>query len=395
MEGQVCFIDEAEFIKSETWRTGPLSFLAQNAVLIAVSTPGYTDNTILRISRLTDDIGKLICCTVDYSFICPDCIEAMREDPRVKCFCRGYMMLPHQDQSSMKTAEIAMGNEDRDAYMREIKGVSVNGECKLLDTEKVKLMFSDKRRFVYSQSDTTPEYVYVSCDPNGASKPTSNTDRNSNFAIVSFFFYNGKIVFCGLDAYTFAGDDGIFGINEALLNNYIAIRSNPFLKNATILYVPENNYAHMGSLMAGYLLNEPRIQKISILRDDPDLVGIHTDEKSKYGHRSLLRIYVANESIWMFSDLFTNNTARGFQKPDILDMFEKELNGLYEVVDLNEKTGQRKNRIISKAKKDDLEMAAGFGLGTMLAFQMRTLKGVNYDAIEQLPPITVDRKSVV
>jgi len=180
-----------------------LAFLAQNAVLITCSTPGYTENTILSISRKKDKYGKLICCTVDYSFECQDCREAQKTDPRIVCECFKYRVPKHIMSHSVEIAELAMGDENRDAFLREIKGVTISNECKLLTNEKVDYIF-ERPRFVYSRDKKPPEFVFICCDPNGASNPTSMIDKNSKFAIVTLFTYESEIVVRYIDIFCFS-----------------------------------------------------------------------------------------------------------------------------------------------------------------------------------------------
>jgi hypothetical protein len=198
------FVDEAEFIKHQTWFTGPFAFLMQNAVILAVSTPGYQNNQIQTTSKVLDDNGNLICVTVDYSFECEDCREAQKKDPRIKCECRAHLRPPHIIQSSVDRAILAMGEENKDAIDREIFGVFTSGDCKLLQTEKVERLFTAER-YAYSRSISSPDCVFVTCDPNGASRPTSESNNNSKFSFVTTFLSNeGKIVVSHIYIYIYS-----------------------------------------------------------------------------------------------------------------------------------------------------------------------------------------------
>ncbi len=130
---------------------------------------------------------------MDYSFECQDCREAQKIDRRIVCECFKYKVPKHIMSHSVEIAELAMGDENRDAFLREIKGVTISNECKLLTNEKVDYIF-EKPRFVYSRDKKPPEYVFICCDPNGASSPSSKIDKNSKFAIVTIFSYGSEIV---------------------------------------------------------------------------------------------------------------------------------------------------------------------------------------------------------
>lgn len=180
-------MDEAEFIKRTTLESGPFSFLAQNAIIICVSTPGYRDtpmNTV-RIAKLN---GKYVCTFLDFDYTCQDCKAATKTNPEIICKCRDHMRpLIHNDYA-LQVSKLLFSNKE--AYAKEMLGTVHDNVRPLIDPEDIKVMTETVFDGDYDISE--PKYVMVTCDPCGASVQKKN-DNTSDYAIVTTFLSGTKI----------------------------------------------------------------------------------------------------------------------------------------------------------------------------------------------------------
>lgn len=75
-----------------------------------------------------------------------------------------------------------------------------------------------------------PEWIIVTCDPNGGG-------ASSDTAILSAYYYEGKMVICGMELH-----ETVKNQKSTLIRSHIlALRSVPRFKDAWLIFIPENN----------------------------------------------------------------------------------------------------------------------------------------------------------
>lgn len=131
---------------------------------------------------------KEVCRTVNFEFTCDECKEEQKTNPTK--FCEHLMyMRPHiYNMHAIRVANAIFG-EDSDAFRREMMGTQAMGMRPLNDPVKVDLIVNGKKFTPENQ----PHYIFVACDPNGASRP-SEIDNTSDYAILSVFLDESRFV---------------------------------------------------------------------------------------------------------------------------------------------------------------------------------------------------------
>jgi hypothetical protein len=185
------FVDEAHFIPRLSIENGPLAMLAEDSVIILASTPPTKESGIQTILDGEWPPGKKICYCVDLEFNCPACKKIQVTDPSHMCECRLHLRPFQQNLDALMIARAAYGAES-EAYRREMLGSACVGMHDFIREEFVQKI-RENELVKSSDIKKKPEYVFVSCDPSGASKKEVDGGE-SDYAIVTAFFDGLRLV---------------------------------------------------------------------------------------------------------------------------------------------------------------------------------------------------------
>ncbi len=155
--------------------------------------------------------------------ICDACLKAKKDK------CPHMQIVPASWKDPESAARVrALMSSSREAMLAETAGVVLNSNTPLFNTLHIQRL-QEARTFRSDQAQH--DVVFISIDPSGGG-------RQSDYALMSFFFDGGHLSIVGLDAYT--GND-LDAVNRMLFGHFKALRSQTRFSSSVVVLLVEGN----------------------------------------------------------------------------------------------------------------------------------------------------------
>lgn len=241
----------------------PLLSLEKTA-LLAISTSAGSDSLYTRLTKLKDENGSPLFCTITFSLICDECRKG--DDP-TSCTHLTEVMLPPWLSSSKVDKIRAIMEADPAMYARETLGECMDSNDKVFRAAWIEALRASPPRAV----GEVARHVFVAVDPAGGGL--------SNFAIVSGVrLGDGSTVLTGMDAISTKSIDE----QEAVLIEHLrALRRDRRLFAAKIVLIIESNLGFEAERIHRSVRARGIPDVVAMTDDDKGRIGLHTDHARK------------------------------------------------------------------------------------------------------------------
>jgi len=169
------------------------------------------------------------------------------------------------------------------------------------------------------------------------------------------------------------------------------LREIKLLRDATILYVFENNYAMEHDHLTELVTNTRAFGNSAVLYEDPGKIGFKTDHPSKLRADDWLQHFVSYNKMRIAHDVLSVNEKQAKGAQGAVELLLTQIGNMREYV--KRKPNNREMRYVGgmfdefgkeiEGRHDDVQRALSIGLSAMINFFNRRLP-VRYDIIEQL-----------
>ena len=281
-------MDEASFIDTKMFLRVivPMVQMA-HAALILISSPLGPDNYYMRLIARKDPVTNEPLFNVQIiSSSCEVCLARGIEE---NCKHRRLLMdVPWKDAVGRRTVEqLYEGNED--LMRQEIMGDVVESAHAALDAQEIK-RFSEAVPFS-PPSTWAPNWVLLMCDPSAGG--------DDETALCAAYMHMGTLVVTGLDSQKMDRVH-IVSQNEQYLRRTVrGLRALTYLQRATLVFCVETNtgveVVHMYNAMRA--IDGPRVHLYQQKKDDPNKMGVWTDDAQKQRYLGAIRERLARGSI--------------------------------------------------------------------------------------------------
>ena len=185
-------MDEAHFLHKKVIQNGPLAQLIIGGRVAMASTPPRVYPSPIQdiLDGKHPVTGEPICVQVNLELTCAACkkLKHLENRPDIVCGHMAHLMPGYMDPDVLFTAKAAFGR-DAEAFTIEMTGAAMPPQNNFLDEMPMKTLRDAAR----AEPGAPPRYIFVSCDPNGASRKAAD-GKQSAYAIVAFYVDNGRHV---------------------------------------------------------------------------------------------------------------------------------------------------------------------------------------------------------
>lgn len=307
--------------------------------LIGISTITGEDNIMTRFMEMKDNNGDPLFETKRMYLMCEPCREA-----GVGSTCTHLLNLLPPWSSGRKRRIVSCLMKDHQAMLEREIGGFASETLKAFDSKLVKALRTKPKWHPVGYEHQ--KCVFISIDPSGCG--------DSDFAVASFIFLQGKFVLVGAEAYPI----GSAAESEELLLKHIReLERISYFTNARKLFIIENNYGNEAERLETFLT--ANIRNFHVLREKPTKAGFATSHNNKSSAVDRFRDQLGGDAFFISNSSAFACITRDYNST--IDFLVHQLSCFSEnVVDNSRKMGTHPKRFYTGktvGSKDDLVMA--------------------------------------
>ena len=299
--------------------------------------------------------------TIEVGLACEACIKAGKGS---ECPHNVDNIPPWKSKEKFDFVKALYGDK-QDLLMRESVGAVTEDQSSLFPSHWVERTMEN---FITLGQGHVP-YIIVACDPNGGG--------DSQMALVSVTFHQGKMVFLGMDSHAVRGHDQI----EVLLLAHIKALQSAW-PSAWLIFVAESNLGQEADHMCTMLRGKGRIYCVR----ENGVSGVRTTNQRKELYSMELCKFMSQDGVAIHEPLMVENPFQGnTRRHDVLQLLRKQLMGFRKIV-IKSTSGRSEPRICYTGKaqgaQDDLVITSTIAAYWGVQFLTQRIPGVPYDSMK-------------
>lgn len=283
--GDVVYMEEAAFMALDVFFEVIVPLLEmETTALIAISTPLDGMNFYSEMFELKGGDGKPLFNQLRIGLSCAKCQAAGKA---VDCTHMKDIIPPWKSAAKFDMVKAIYGDR-KDLLAKESMGQITSDQCSVFP-EKLINRFMEKPTY---RLRNPARYVFLGVDPNGGGA--------SEMAIITMTMESNNIIITGMESHPAKSHDMI----EMLLVQHVrALRGHPDLKDAWIIFFPENNLGQEASHMAHMVKDERRVYTYY----EKGKAGVCTTHERKEKYTVNVLQYFNQEAVHFINDTVCAN----------------------------------------------------------------------------------------
>jgi len=298
--GDVVYMEEAAFMALDVFFEVIVPLLEmETTALIAISTPLDGMNFYSEMFDLKGGDGQPLFNTLRIGLSCAKCQAAGKAS---ECTHMKDVIPPWKSAAKFDMVKAIYGDR-KDLLARESMGQITSDQASVF-SEKLINRLMERPEY---QLQNPAKYVFLGVDPNGGG--------SSEMAIITMTMEMNNIIITGMETHPARSHDQI---EMLLLQHVRALRGHPALKDAWIIFFPENNLGQEASHMAHMVKNERKVYTYY----EKGKAGVCTTHERKEKYTVNCLSYFNQEAVHFIEDCVCANPYKDANER--LDQVKKE-----------------------------------------------------------------------
>ena len=283
--GDVVYMEEAAFMALDVFFEVIVPLLEmETTALIAISTPLDGMNFYSEMFELKGGDGQPLFNQLRIGLSCAKCQAAGKA---ADCTHMKDVIPPWKSAAKFDMVKAIYGDR-KDLLAKESMGQITSDQCSVFPEKLINRMMQRPE----TRLKSCAKYIFLGVDPNGGGA--------SEMAIVTMTMEMNNIIITGMESHPAKSHDMI----EMLLIQHIrALRGHPDLKDAWIIFFPENNLGQEASHMAHMVKNERKVYTYY----EKGKAGVCTTHERKEKYTVNVLQYFNQEAVHFINDTICAN----------------------------------------------------------------------------------------
>ena len=286
--GDVVYMEEAAFMALDVFFEVIVPLLEmETTALIAISTPLDGMNFYSEMFDLKGGDGQPLFNTLRIGLSCAKCQAAGKA---AECTHMNDVIPPWKSAAKFDMVKAIYGDR-KDLLARESMGQITSDQASVFSEKLVNRLME---RPEYALKNPA-KYIFLGVDPNGGG--------SSDMAIVTMTMIENNVIITGMETHPARSHDEI---EMLLLQHVRALRGHPDLKDAWIIFFPENNLGQEASHMAHMVKDERKVYTYY----EKGKAGVCTTHERKEKYTVNCLQYFNQEAVHFINDTVCANPYR-------------------------------------------------------------------------------------